>query len=104
MKHFATGTRRGNMTVFKEKTIKENTDIFTEVLHLSFNALVNEGTCPSVFKLADVTLIFKKVSKNSEDSYRPISILKICKKYLETLCINRWLPSWINTFPNLNVA
>ena len=85
------------------KIIKENVDIFAEVLHLSFNVSVNEGTFPSVFKLADVTLIFKKGSKNSKDNYRPISTLKICQKYLKT-CINRWLLSWINTFSNFNVT
>ena len=36
------------------KMIKENADIFSEVLHLLFNASVNEGSFLSVFKLADV--------------------------------------------------
>ena len=62
------------------KIIKENADIFSEVFRLSFNASANEGTFPSVFKLADVTLIFKKGSKNSKDNYRPISILKSLTK------------------------
>ena len=43
------------------KIIKEKADIFLEVLHLSFNASVNEGTFPSVFKFADVTQFLKKV-------------------------------------------
>ena len=45
------------------KVIKENAGIFSEVFHLSFNASVNEGTFPSVFKLADVTLIFKRIQR-----------------------------------------
>ena len=40
--------------------VKENADIFLEVLYCSLNASVNEGTFPSVFKLPDVTPIFKK--------------------------------------------
>ena len=48
---------------------KENADIVSEVLHLSFNVSVNEGTFQSVFKLVDVTPIFKKVSKNSKYNY-----------------------------------
>ena len=72
------------------------TIFFFKVLQLLFSVSVNEGTFPSVFKLADVTPVSKKGSKNSKDNYRPINILK-------TLCINRWLPSWINTFPKFNV-
>ena len=67
------------------KIIKENADIFPEVLHLSFNASVNEGTFPSIFKLADITSIFKKDSKNSKDNYRPISILKYLSKVFENI-------------------
>ena len=60
-------------------------DIFSEVLHLSFNASVNERTFPSVFKFADVTPIFKKGSKNLNDNYRPIRILKNLSKVLENI-------------------
>ena len=42
------------------KIVKQNADIFSEVLHLSCNTSVNEGTFQSVFKLGDVTPIFKK--------------------------------------------
>ena len=37
------------------KSIKESAEIFSEVLHLSFNASVNEGSFPPVFRLADAT-------------------------------------------------
>ena len=60
-------------------------DIFSEVLHLSFNASVYERTFPSVFKFADVTPIFKKGSRNSNDNYRPIRILKNLSKVLESI-------------------
>ena len=68
------------------KIIKENADIFSEVLHLSFNVSVNEGTFLSVFKLADVTPIFKKGSKYSKDNYRPISIFKNLSEVFENMC------------------
>ena len=71
------------------------TIFFLKVLQLLFSVSVNEGTFPSVFKLADVTPFLKKGLKNSKDNYRPITISKTC--------INRWLPSWINTFPKFNV-
>ena len=56
--------------------IKEKVYIFSDVLDLSFNASVNEGTFISVFKLAEVTPIFKKDSRNSKDNYRLTSSLK----------------------------
>ena len=46
------------------KIIKENAHIFSKICHFSFDALVKEGTFPSIFKLADVTPIFlKKVQR-----------------------------------------
>ena len=67
------------------KIISKNADIFAEVLHLPFNALVNEGAFPSVFKLADVTPIFGKDSKNSRDNYIPSCILKKLAKVFENI-------------------
>ena len=63
-----------------------------------FNASVNEGTFPSVFKLADITPIFKKGPKNSKDNYRPINILKKLSEVFETMYkqmatfINKYFP------------
>ena len=48
---------------YTHKIIKENLDIFSEVLRLSFKALFKEGTLPSVFELVDVTPSFKRVQK-----------------------------------------
>ena len=67
------------------KIIKENAVIFTEVLHVSFNASVCKETFPSVFKLVDATTIFKKVSKNSKDNYRLVSSLKNLSKVFENI-------------------
>ena len=58
---------------------------FSEVLHLSFNALVSKGTFPWVFKLVDATPIFKKVLKNSKDNYRSVSNLKNLSKVFEKI-------------------
>ena len=56
-----------------------------KIIHLSFNASVNGGTYPSIFKSADVTPILKKYSKNSKDNYRPISISKNLPKVFENI-------------------
>ena len=78
---------------------------FSKVLHLSFNASVNEGTFPSVFKLADVIPIFRKFKKQLQNNYRPISIIKkLSKVFKKKMHINKQLSSGINTFPNNNVG
>ena len=70
---------------YTHKIVKENANIFSEVLYLLFNASLNKGTFPSVFKLVDVTLIFENSSKNSKDNYRPIRIFKNLSKVFENM-------------------
>ena len=67
------------------KIMKENADIFSEVLNLLFDVSVNEEICSSDFKLADITPIFKKDSKDSRDNYTPISIFKNLSKVFEQI-------------------
>ena len=67
------------------KIIKENTDIFTDFVHNSINASVNNGDFPSFLKLANVIPVLKKDCKSSKDNYRPISILKRTSKLYERI-------------------
>ena len=67
------------------KIIKENANIFTDFIHPSINASINNGNFPSFLKLAKMIPIFKKDSKNSKDNYRPISILKNISKVYEII-------------------
>ena len=62
------------------KLIKENVDIFTDLVHPSVNASINNGDFPSFLKFANVIPVFKKDCKNSEVNYRQISILKNISK------------------------
>ena len=61
------------------KIIKENADIFTDFIHPSINASINNGDFPSFLRLANVIPVFKK------DNYRPISILKNISKVYERI-------------------
>ena len=65
---------------YTHKNYLSYANIFSGILHHSFNASVNEGTFPSVFQLTDVTPISEKDFK---DNYRPISILKNLSKVFE---------------------
>ena len=53
------------------KIIKENADIFADIL---FNS-VKKTNFPSSLKKANRTSVFKKGNRNSKDNFRPVSIL-----------------------------
>ena len=55
------------------KIIKENAEIFTEIIHPCFSHCIETGTFPNCLKNADITPIHKKGSKNLKDNYRPVS-------------------------------
>ena len=67
------------------KIIKESADIFTDFVHPSIDPSINNGDFPSFLKLANMVSVFKKDSKNSEDNYRQISILKYISKVYERI-------------------
>ena len=65
------------------KIIKENSDIFSNFLCQSFNNMIDVCIFPTSLKLANVTPVYKKGSKNSKENYRPISILPNISKIYE---------------------
>ena len=83
------------------KIIKENANIFTDFIHPSINASINNGDFPSFLKLANMILVFKIDSKNSTDNYRPISILKNISKVHERILfrqIGRYMDNFFSKF------
>ena len=65
------------------KIIKENSDIFVDFLKNSFNNSVDTNEFPSEMKLANITPVHKKGSKNFKENFRPISILPNVSKIFE---------------------
>ena len=59
------------------KIIKQNIDIFTDFVHQSINASINDGDFLLFLKLANVILVFIKYCKNSQDNFKEISIRKL---------------------------
>ena len=53
--------------------IKEDAHIFTDIFHSSFNNSIFQSEFPSILNLANITPVFKKSDKNSEENYRPVS-------------------------------
>ena len=63
--------------------IKENSDIFSNFIYQSFNNMIDVFIFPTSLKLADITSVYKKSSKNSKESYKAVSILPNISKIYE---------------------
>ena len=57
-------------------------------LQIIFKNIMSKSIYPDIWKLANVTPIFKKGDKQLIKNYRPISLLPICGKVLEKLIFN----------------
>ena len=68
------------------KILKQNSDGSTEHFYENINQCMSKSIFPSDFKLADVTPVYKKKSKNSKNNCRPVSILFNISKMYE-ICI-----------------
>ena len=66
------------------KIIKENSDIFSDLICESISNSIKSSIFPSCLKHADVTPLHKKCNKSLKENYRPVSILPILSKVFET--------------------
>ena len=67
------------------KLLKEIVEQISTPLTKLFNLSLEEGIVPSEWKEANITLLFKKGSRNKPDNYRPVSLTSVVCKLLETL-------------------
>ena len=58
-------------------------------LRLLFNNMLRTSTFPSLWKLANVTPVFKKNDKQVVKNYRPISLLPLLSKIFEKILFNK---------------
>ena len=65
------------------------TPYIAEPLAYIFNASISTGVYPDHLKIARVTPIFKKGSKDDPGNYRPISVLSTVNKIFERILHNR---------------
>ena len=65
-------------------------------LKLIFENILKSSTYPDIWKLANVTPIYKKNDKQVIKNYRPISLLPICGKIFEKIIFNN-LYNYLNT-------
>ena len=77
--------------------IKLVSNVLSPILSYLFNKCFNDGTYPTVLKVARVVPIFKAGCHTSINNYRPISNLSVINKIFEILTYNRMI-SFINSF------
>ena len=65
------------------RLLKDAADIVAPSLTSLFNISINIGCFPSTWKLAKISLLFKRGSKQDPSNYRPILVLPTFSKLLE---------------------
>ena len=58
-------------------------------LHMIFSISLRDGVLPTLWKKATVTAIHKKGNRNLPNNYRPLSLMSIVCKMLETIVKDR---------------
>ena len=71
------------------KILKENVSIFAEYICTFCNHTITTSKFPSFLKIANITPIFKKGSKNKKKNFRPVSILPVLLKIFEKVMSKR---------------
>ena len=67
------------------KLLKEIVEQISTPLANCFNLSPEEGIVPSEWKEVNITPLFKKVSRNKPQNYRPVSLISVVCKLLEPL-------------------
>ena len=93
-------TEASQKTDIPTRIIKENIDIFADL-----NSAIKSSNFSSPLKLADVTHVHKKGSKDIKEDFRPVSILLFIffQKFLKNVCLLKCLLFSI-TFFRINNA
>ena len=80
------------------RIIKQNADVFTDILPSSFNNLIYQSQSAPIFKLVNISLAFKKGDRSFKENYRPVSILSNISKIFERCMfpqISRFVDSYL---------
>jgi hypothetical protein len=72
------------------------------ILHLFFQASINQGILPTDWKTANVVPIFKKGNKSKAENYRPVSLTSEVSKMMEHIIWN--ILKDIKSYTMLNMA
>ena len=67
------------------KILKDAMNLVSKPLTLEYNASLERGIFPQIWKLARVTPIHKAGTKTDVNNYRPISVLSVVSRILEKI-------------------
>ena len=67
------------------KILKENVNFFAEYICLLYYHAITTSKFPNLLKMANITPIFKKGSKNKKGNFRKVNILPVLPKIFEKL-------------------
>ena len=70
------------------KALKELSNILAKPLTMIFNKSMEDGNVPQIWKLGNITAIFKKGDKSDPGNYRPVSLTSVICKTMEKLVRN----------------
>ena len=70
------------------KILKETAEVIAPLLTELFNKSLRLGCLPEDWKLANIVPVFKKDNKEQAENYRPISLLSIASKVMESCSFN----------------
>ena len=76
-------TKASQQSDIPVKILKQSAKYFAENFYENINQCISKSIFPSNLKLADVTLVYKKKSKNSTNNYRAVNILSNISKIYE---------------------
>ena len=79
------------------KILRDNLDIFTDVLQQHFNASIDNGIFPTVLKRGEVTCVFKANDQMTKSNCRPITVLSAAAKVYERL-MSEQMTAYSETF------
>ena len=85
---------KGAIDSIPSKILRDNLDIFTDVLQQHLNASIDNGIFHTVLKRGEVTCVFKANDQMTKSNYRPITVLSAAAKVYERLMSEQMAAYW----------
>ena len=70
------------------RVLRELAEVIAEQLSIIFERSWRTGEVPEDWRIANVTLVFKKGKKEDPGNYRPVSLTSVPEKVLEQLVLD----------------
>ena len=78
------------------RTLRDGADALAYPLSVLINKIIDSGSVPAAWKLAEICPIFKKDDPHDKSNYRPVSILVTLDKVFEK-CLARQLSDYFSS-------